>query len=120
MAIDYASPIGQVRLLIADLDEADPILSDAQITGYLNLPKVNGDVTRGAAECLRAIAYSELLLSKKIRTQDLQTDGPAVAAVLLKRAAELDDQAASDAEGSWFEIVAPGGGFPHEGEELKL
>lgn len=108
MAIDFTTPIGQVRLLTADSDEAKLLLSDALLNGYLQLHKDN--VYRAAAEALEAMATSESLLSKKIRTQDLSTDGPAVAADLRKRAAELraradaDDAAAAE-DDSFFEII---------------
>ncbi|PSS42908.1 hypothetical protein C6401_15220 [Arthrobacter woluwensis] len=101
MAFDPNTDIGKVRLLIADLDETNQIFTDEMITGYLSLAEWN--VHRAAASCLRTIATSEVLLSKKIRTQDLQTDGPAVAAELRAQAAALDEQAADG--DTFFEIV---------------
>jgi hypothetical protein len=103
VAIDYISPTGQVRLLIADVDETNPLISDAQIAGYLAL---NDDSVRlAAADALEAIAASEVLVSKKIRTQDLATDGPAVAAELRALAKRLRDQVADDAEADIFDVV---------------
>lgn len=119
MAIDYTSALGQVRLLIADLDEAAFIFTDEILTGYLGL---NGDsVHRAAADALDAIATTEVLLAKKIRTQDLSTDGPAVAAELRKQAAALRTKAdaADAAAGSFFEVV-PMHDCRLEGEEYKL
>lgn len=107
MAIDYATPTGQVRLLISDVDEAKPILDDTQINGYLTLNGAN--VRRAAADALDAIADSETLVSKVIRTQDLNTDGSKVADSLRKHADRLRQQADSDddTEGGWdgFDVI---------------
>lgn len=106
---DYTSPVGQVRLLTADLDLAAPMLSDALYTGYLLLQ--GGNVNRAAADVLDAMATSEVLLGKKLRTQDLATDGPAVAAELRKQAATLRAKAdAIDAvaDAGYFEIIPSG------------
>ncbi|EMQ98349.1 hypothetical protein [Paeniglutamicibacter gangotriensis] len=126
---DYTTPTGQVRLLIADLAEP-PIFDDMILEGYLAMHDyVVGDpdsikrtgVWRAAADALDAIATSEALTSKKIRTQDLSTDGPAVAAELRKQAAVLRakaDQADAEAD-SFFEIIpfcSPGG---PEGAEAR-
>jgi len=98
MAIDYTEAAGQVRLLIADIDEANQLLGDNEIAGYLarygaeaNGPvSPRGPISRAAADALDTIASSEALVSKKIRTGDgLSTDGPAVAAELRKHAAQL-------------------------------
>lgn len=93
MAIDYTSPAGQVRLLIADTDEANLLLNDEQIAAFLRLE--GGNVKLAAAQALDAIASSEALISKKITTVDgASTDGPAVAAELRQRAQALREQAA--------------------------
>lgn len=109
MAIDYSTPVGQVRLLISDVNEAEPILDDGHIGGFL---KLNGDnVRRAAADALDAIASSEALVSKAIRTQDLQTDGTKVADTLRKHADRLRAQADDDEDdGFVFDIVAPSTG----------
>lgn len=108
--IDYATAAGQVRLLIADVNEDDPLFTDAQLQGFLAL---EGDhVKRAAARALDVIAVSEVLVSKKIRTQDLQTDGPAVAKALREQALALRAEADADeaAEGSFFDVIpGPGG-----------
>lgn len=91
-----------VRDLIADHDE-DPLLTDEQLDRLL---RVEGDPRLAAARALDMIAVSEVLVSKKIRTQDLQTDGPAVAAELRSLARALRDE--YDAEdGAWdgFDVV---------------
>lgn len=99
---DNTAQVGQVRHLIADLDTGEnQVFTNDQLATYLAL---NGDdVRRAAADGLDAIAVSELLVSKVIRTQDLQTDGAKVAAELRARAKDLRDRAdAVDDQGNWF------------------
>lgn len=95
-----------VRLLIADTSAANRMFSLRQVGLFLTL---NGDnVRRAAAQALDTIAANEALLSKKLTTKDLSTDGPAVAAALRAQATELRRQADAG-EGSTddigFEIV---------------
>ncbi|NUO97489.1 MAG: hypothetical protein HOW59_06120 [Nonomuraea sp.] len=106
--VDYSTPEGQVRLLIADVstDTAKRVLTDAQITGFLALN--SGDIRRAAAAALDTIATSEVLVSKVIRTQDLATDGAKVADALHRQAQALRDQAdAADdaADDGFFDVV---------------
>lgn len=101
MAINFDTPAGKVRLLTADLDETNPLVTNEVIAGYLALHEDNHYLA--AADVLDAMATSEVLLARKIRTQDLSTDGPAVAAELRKQAVEL--RARASAEDSFFEIV---------------
>lgn len=108
MAIDYTDPIGQVRLLITDLSE-DPdaqLFSDLQLQAFLAM---RGDsVNRAAANALRVMAASEVMVSKVIRTQDRSTDGAKVSAELRALAQTYEDEAgAADAAAaeSVFEIV---------------
>lgn len=92
--------VAYVRLLIADLDaDLDArLFLDDQLALFLERER---DVHMAAAQALDTIATSEALISKKIRTQDLSTDGPAVAAELRARADELRNQADLSA----FDIV---------------
>lgn len=120
---DYTTPTGKVRLLIADLSDP-PLLSEEILNGYLGMhdavdPQIG--VLRAAADALDAIATSESLISKKIRTQDLSTDGPAVAADLRKRAAQLRHQAIElEAEqNSFFGVIPLGYPHSHEAEEAR-
>jgi hypothetical protein len=92
ITVDPTTTIGRVRLLATDLDEVSPLFEDAQITALLDMEAES--VKRAAALALETIASSEALVSKKIRTLDLQTDGPAVAAELRARAKSLREQAA--------------------------
>ena len=91
ITVDPTTDIGMVRLLATDLDQVSPLFTDPQITAFLTLEANN--VRLAAAQALDTIASSEALVSKKIRTQDLQTDGPAVAEELRKRAEALRKQA---------------------------
>ncbi|MER2142189.1 MAG: hypothetical protein ABS888_00230 [Eubacteriales bacterium] len=117
MAVDYNSPLGQVRLLIADLG-TPPLLDDETLQGYLVLEGQN--VLRTAATALDAMATSDILISRKIRTQDLQTDGPAVAAALRAQAQALriraDEADAKAEEESFFDIIPNGSHFAEAAE----
>lgn len=88
---DVTVAAGQVRLLIPDTDPDNFLLADAEIGALLVLE--SGDVRRAAAAALEVIASSEAMVSKKIRSQDLSTDGPAVAKELRERARLLRAQA---------------------------
>ena len=106
---DVSTGIGQVRLLITDTDEDNPIFQDAEIQAFLDLN--NSSVKRAAAQALDTIASNETLVQKRIRLLDLSTDGPAVAAELRKHAAQLREEAedadAETAEGlfDWAEMA---------------
>jgi len=107
VAVVYTQALGQVRLLISDVDEDNELLNDAQLTGYLarygteaNGPVVpRGPVSRAAADALDAIATSEALVSKVIRTGDgVNTDGAKLADALRKHAASLRARAKEEDE----------------------
>lgn len=114
---DYSTPLGQLRALLSQTKQfvdpqnptapADYLISDAQLQAYI---AINKDGLFGAAaDALLAIATNEALVSKKIRTEDLQTDGPAVAGELrrmseLYRQRQKDEYEALDYEEA-FEIV---------------
>ena len=93
MAIDYASPVGQVRLLATDLTEPH-IFPDEVISAFLSL--TSGNVKRAAALALIAIASDEVLIGKVIRTDDLQVSSHLVAEQLRKAADDLNGQADAD------------------------
>lgn len=87
-----AADLAYVRLLITDTSD-DPetqIFSDEELTTLL---LANSGPLLAAADALEMIAVSELLLSKKITTQDLSTDGPSVAKELRAQAASLRKRA---------------------------
>lgn len=120
MPIDYETDEGKVRLLIADTDENHLIFEDAQISGFLAIAR-NNSIKRAAADALDAIATSEALIGKVIRTQDLQTDGAKLADALRKHATELrrqaDDDDETDGAASYFDTV-PGPQAWYPGGEL--
>lgn len=94
--LDPTTEIGQVRLLIADVDEDNLLFTDPQVTAFLTL---EDGVKRAAAAALETIATSEVLVSKVIRTQDLSADGSKVSAELRARAKGLREQADLDDDG---------------------
>lgn len=105
--------IYQIRLLINDLPpktaagEPSPlnptescIFSDRDLEVLYNLEASYIErvkVKRAAARALRRMATDEVILSKKITTQDLSVDGPAVSSALLEQADKLDAEADKDA-----------------------
>lgn len=102
MSITFTQADGQVRLLVSDVDDANFILTNEMVAGYLARYGVvpTGPVTprapinRAAADALDAIASSEALVSKVMQTVDgLQTDGAKVANSLRTRADSLRRQA---------------------------
>jgi len=123
VSCEYYEQIDDVRLLTGDLDPENQLFTDNQMLAFLRL--AGGSAYRAAAEALRVMARSEVMISKKITTQDLSTDGPAVAAELRKQAAELDAKAdALDAagEGSYAAFIpGPGSGVgAMEGVEHRV
>ena len=101
---DYATAVGQVRLLIPDTEELqDPadtepyahyIFSDAQIQALLTL--YSNNVKRAAAQAKLVLATSEALINKVIRTADYSTDGAKLGAELREQAKQLQDEADKD------------------------
>lgn len=104
--VDYATDRGRVRLLITDVDAANPIFQDDQVDAFLSIE--GSSVLRAAAMALDTIASNESLVQKRTRLLDLQTDGPAVAADLRKHAATLRERADFDETSGafdWAEMV---------------
>lgn len=110
-SLDYSTNNGKVRLLISDIDEANPIFAyadsgDDPIDAFLALHDQN--VKRSAAAALMAIAVNEVLVQKRIKSLDLSTDGPAEAKELLALAKQYRDEAEfEDVDGAfdWAEMV---------------
>lgn len=119
---EQAAQVLVVRSLTADLDPVKPLLTDPQLWGFLTL--YTGNPKRAAARALRTVAASEVLVGKKITTQDLTTDAPAVSAELRALAAELwaeaEADAAAEAESDEsFMFVPNHGHLGVEGEEAR-
>ena len=100
-----------VRTLITDDGEASQrLFTNDQLVNLITHSRWSPLL--GAAQALDVIASSEALLSKKITTQDLTTDGPAVAEALRAHAAALrkqyvDEKAETDSESGWGVEVVP-------------
>lgn len=101
---DFTTSVGRLRKYIPDLvqlaDPEDPtakpeyIFSDDELQSFIDdqtdlgtIPLRGWHIRRAAADAMVAIANNENLILKKIVTEDLETDGPAVADKLLKAAA---------------------------------
>jgi hypothetical protein len=101
---DYASVVGQIRLLIPDVEQledlANPsasasyIFSDPQIQAFATL--YSNNVKRAAAQAKLVLATSEALIGKVIRTADYTTDGAKLGAELRAQAKALQDEADKD------------------------
>lgn len=117
---DFSTELGRLRALIPDVDQNDftdsgepsYLFSDQHLNSLLALYASGKSqvarVKRAAASALTAIAVSEALISKVIRTEDLQTDGAKLATALLSAAGRLNREADSDEE---REEEADEGGF---------
>ena len=92
----------QVRLLMADVGDTQ-YLTDEQIGQYVAMNM--GNVRLAAADALDAIAVSEVLVSKVITTQDLQTDGAKVADALRKQADRLRAQVSAFDQDDIFDVI---------------
>lgn len=94
--------VQQVRDMIPDIEEIDwddtgessYLFTDSQIQTYLSVNKDN--VKRATADAVEALATSEALISKVMKTEDLQTDGAKVANALLVRSRQLRNSAKED------------------------
>lgn len=99
---DPNTPEGMVRLRISDVTEP-VIFSDAEIKAFLSMSK--DSVLRASAAALMAIAGSEALLYKYVRTDDLTVDGAKVATELRLQARQLEAQASDEDE--FFMVAYP-------------
>lgn len=128
---DLASGVGRVRKYIPDLvllanpenPAANPsyYFSDPEVAAFLseypNDPQ-RWHVKRAAADAIDALANNEALVLKKIKTEDLETDGPATANALRAGARALRERAAQEeAEDSVFVGVVP---FRHYHPQTRL
>lgn len=132
---DLGAPVGRVRKYVPDLvlledpknPTADPAyyFSDAEIAGYLaeyadpDERPTRAQVKRAAADVIDALANNEALVLKKIKTEDLETDGPATANALRAGARALRQQAddEDEAEASQFFDIVP---FRHDHPQTRL
>lgn len=119
MPMDMETQVRLVRQLTTDTHPKVRLFSDGDVQDALALNTGAGippgaAVRYTAADLLEMAAVSEVLVSKKIRTQDLQTDGPAVSAelrALAKRLRDAADKLTTPVEDqASFIHVVPGGG----------
>ena len=116
---NYSTAVGRVRALIPDIEQVDwesdgnpsYMFSDSHLSGFLALygadpgtcgatagVELTAKIRHAAADAVEAIAVSEALISKVVKTEDLQTDGAKTANALLGRAGLLRRQAAKEEE----------------------
>lgn len=129
------SPVGRVRKYVPDLvqleDTKNPAapkqyyFSDDEISGFIGeyaeagIEPTRSQVKRAAADVIDALANNEALVLKKIKTEDLQTDGPATANALRAGARALRQQADDEdaaAFNNFFDIVP----FKHYHPQTRL
>jgi len=113
-----AEQIRIIRALIPDTEaifgdgDDETLFTDTEIGDYFTAGGSN--ILRAAALACLAIGTSEAIISKVIRTQDLQTNGPAVAAAMAKKAELLFDRADAEdraTDRGYFDIVDYGEGW---------
>jgi hypothetical protein len=114
---DYATVVGQIRLLIPDVEQledlsnpsasASYIFEDAQIQAFASL--YGNNVKRAAAQAKLVLATSEALINKVISTYDYKTDGAKLGAELREQAKALREEAENDDKYDSYEtfLVVP-------------
>lgn len=104
-----STDLSKVRLLATDVDAANPIFTDAEITAFMSIEASN--IKRSAALALETIARNQVLVLKVVRLLEIQTDGASVARELRMQADKLREQADRDEAASnggafdWAEMV---------------
>lgn len=117
--VDFTTEVGRVRKYVPDLvmlpDPSDPtaeasyMWSDEEIQSFVD--DEDGNIKRAAAYILIATANNENLILKKLTTEDLATDGPAVSNAMLKTAERLLAETAASAEEEEIFLSVP---YTHE------
>lgn len=128
------SNIGRVRKYIPDMvqleDPRDPAaepsyyFSDTEVLGYvteytpIGQKPTRAQVKRAAADAIDALANNEALILKKIKTEDLETDGAVVANALRAGARNLRQQADAEdeADSAFFDVIP----FRHPHPQTRL
>lgn len=119
--MDYTN---QLRLIRANLGEKpnDPsthLIDDDTLQVWLD--ERAGSASWATHKALLTIAMSEVLISKKITTQDLSTDGAAVAASLMRLADYYKGQAdAEDGEAFFAGYIPDAVAQRREAEERRV
>lgn len=113
-----ATDIEKMRILIPDSEaifDGQTLFTDTELSNYVEIG--GGSVLRGAAYAMIAIANSEAMISKVIKTQDLATNGAQVAEAFRKNAQMLLDRAdkEDDAAGEFYiDIIDNVNSYPPE------
>jgi organic hydroperoxide reductase OsmC/OhrA len=103
---DFSTTIGQIRLLIPDIEQLDNLNDPAAVPEYLFSDAAiqalaslySNNVKLAAAQAKLVLATSEALINKVIRTTDYTTDGAKLGAELRAQAKQLQDEAQYDAQ----------------------
>lgn len=128
---DLSTGVGRVRKYIPDLvlleDPENPAaapsyyFTDEEIEAYLDeypAEVKRWHVKRAAADAIDALANNEALVLKKIKTEDLETDGPATANALRAGARALRERAAQEeSEESVYVTMVP---FKHRHPQTRV
>jgi hypothetical protein len=101
---DYSTVVGQIRLLIPDVEELDNLQDLTAAPSYIfhddqlqALASVYGNnIKRAAAQAKLILATSEALINKVIKTADYATDGAKLGAELREQAKALFAEADKD------------------------
>lgn len=105
---DPQTPIGLVRILIADGDPARYVFEDEDITAILQLEAAN-DGTQyprfAAATLLISLAANYTRLLGVIELMDINVQADKMATALMKQAAQYREDENSAAELDWIEWV---------------
>lgn len=97
---DASTDAGKVRLLSIDNVEQYAVFTDAEIQAFLDLN--SGSIRFAAASALETMAANKVMRLQKIKTLDLETDGPAVGKALSDMATKLREQ---ESDQGGFEIA---------------
>lgn len=113
--VAYDTTVGQVRALIPDVEQlpnmqnpaaaAEYLFTDAHLQAFIDIE--NGNVKRAAALACEALGTSEAIISKVIKTEDLQTDGAKTMGQFINRARmlRLDAQREDEIGEDVFEVI---------------
>lgn len=81
------------------------LLSDQTIQDIIDLGDNSGELRLAAADCLDAMASNMALLLRKIKSMDLETDGPALAKALREHAVAIRDQVGTEPSLEVIEMI---------------
>lgn len=100
---DTSNNIGKVRAIVGDTTQSSAILSDEQITVFLNL--TSSDLFATAAMALRSMAASKAVLAKLKVAGNYTEDTRAIATQLRELAKDLDEASKSIPADAQVELI---------------